>query len=336
MAIQSPQEIEVKALNELFKTYQTMDRCRPSSWIVYTDDWEKHRSYLHQVCHATMQDHDNNKGHDHLITGVPKSSDLDIRYIQFLIDGPFRAFSDNIALEKLDKNYFLRCTNLSKWPSNVIYNFCVASRVPIEHSSMLEPWKTLLDEGYDPTLAFLVAQCQDPNISSINNMWYKKPNAISYRNFNHFWFDPGSNWANIINGEMDPKGVSKGFYKVSPEKCRPCNSIWGTWTQEQRAKINKLTIDELSDFFELPIIKSKEVKVKLDVGIVEQAGAPIFEMGIEWPAVQELVGLVPNQNAINQFHFEPNWGFQPDQPDEPDNEAGLDEFFDDLEDDNDF
>lgn len=197
------------------------------------------KDFFTRICHADMKYV--SPGFDHLVTAVPKPDELAIAYQQMLINGPFRAFSDLIGLHCIGDNYYLLCSNLGKWPANVLYNFCIASRVPIERPQFLPYWKELVDQGFEKTLAFLLSY-------STNGKPWSKGNGREYPVCNHLWLDTASDWKNILSGEMIRMNPP---FKEYPKGCEPCNVIWSTSTDYR--KIWNMSNEEVSEFFNLPI-----------------------------------------------------------------------------------
>jgi hypothetical protein len=252
-----PRERELT--EQLVKTYPQLSKASPCSWFVFTDDLAKAEHHWTAICHAQMQYHKPGC-YDQIITSIPMSEPLDLSYITFLIDGPFRAFRDRISLESIEvdgeQKYYVRCTKLDTWPSNVIYNFCIATRVPVEYPYMLPFWDKLSAAGVDETLAWLIA-CRisyGGNVYDVDGLklpegdpWGWKLHQIHCPS-GHFWIDPTSAWKPILFGEPLVKQFSEN-YKKNPRSCRPTNKIWGSIKQTEGQALIGKTVKELSDFF---------------------------------------------------------------------------------------
>jgi len=276
----------VKAnLPEFFKSYPSLCAASPSSWFAWSIDEKKVIAHNNHVCHANLCY--DGPGFDELITAVPYSDELSLEYIRMLIRGPFRSVSDLIRLERLGNKYFLRCLNLDRWPGNVLMNFCIATRVTIEHRFILEPWGERCEKGFDPVLAFLLTY------SYGSSRGYNGCACIigTHRSFDHwrtahFWLDPSSNWSNILQGNM--VGLSKSF-KIAPEDSRPTNCIWGVC--KDYIKLKAMTDDEIAAFYTMPVQKleapepmplSKTAPKKKPVPFLYQFPAGQFNPNI-WP-----------------------------------------------------
>ena len=225
-----------ECLPKMFATYPDLCVQSPSSWFVWTDDLFK--SHNQEVCHFNLKYV--GPGWDNLITAVPKSSDVTIEYIRMLIRGPFRSFSHLIHLNKINDKYYLHCSSLDKWPSNVLMNFCIATRIPIEFDYLLSPWSKLVEIGYNPVLAFLLVYSRGQTQGMVR--------TFDYNNYGHLWLDPASDWKCIISGDIQK--VSKP-YKTNPSQAIPSNVIWGH--TNDYAKLISMTDEQISDFYGLTI-----------------------------------------------------------------------------------
>lgn len=226
------------------------------------------------ICHANMRYH-SGKLYDQLITGVPRDNPLDLAYITFLIEGPFRSFQDRISLETIEiegvHKFYLRCTKLDTWPANVIYNFCIATRVPVEFSAILPLWGKMVEAGVNQSLAFLVAsrvykrgeKTLDPADFS-PDPWEWKLDSLYCPNSGHFWFDPTSGWEPILLGEPLINAFTAN-YKANPAGCTPCNSIWGKVKPTDRDRLSHKTVKQLSDHFGFTKSDNPCAEVKISV-----------------------------------------------------------------------
>lgn len=155
------------------------------------------------------------KGYDYLVTAVINPDKLTLKYLRMIIHGPFKAFSDLISLVRVKDNYYIQCSELDKWPANVLFNFCIATRTPWEFPKQIEGWSTLCEAGYPEMLAFLLSHSMGGKPFKIKRQF---PDS------GHHWFDPASDWHNILNGTPD---LTCESYHKSPTSCTPSNVIWG-------------------------------------------------------------------------------------------------------------
>lgn len=232
-----PVDFPEKELKSLFNSYPQLNLSGPSSWVLWSG--AKSQSYIQHACHARLKYED--KAWDNLITAVPKTDELSLEYLRMLVRGPFRSMSDLIKLDRIKDNYYLHCMSLDKWPANVLMNFCIASRVPIEFAFLLKPWAKRCDAGFDATLAFLLAY-------SYGNKDKTKIRGFDIQRSGHMWIDAASNWENILCGEM--VGLSESF-KSHPHQCTPTNNIWGR--SNDYMKLVKLSDEEIAEFYSVPI-----------------------------------------------------------------------------------
>lgn len=189
-------------------------------------------------------------GFDEMVTAVPKSDELSLEYLRMLIRGPFRSMSDLIKIDRIKNNYYLHIMELGKWPANVLMNFCIASRIPIEFGYLLSPWAKRCEAGFDPTLAFLLTY----SYGCKNTLYGVADEQFDYRSFSvarsgHMWLDPASKWMNILTGM--PEKVSKPF-KTHPGDSRPTNLIWGHCNDHQQ--LREMTDEQIADFYTQPLV----------------------------------------------------------------------------------
>lgn len=238
-----------------------------SSWVVFTNDYQKFEDHHRQVCHMGVRNEE--PGYDQLITAAPYHS-IGWRYYQWLSDGPFRAFSDKISLSFLESGNvdtaYLRLTELGVWPANILYNFVIAARAPIEHQYMINRWTKFVDVGMDKSLAWLVASKIGPNqivqepiepelkAGDVEGLWSFKPPL--HHNWNrHDWLCTTSDWNRVINGDFDMSKVTHHSYKDNPIMCTPCDVIWGCISGEEFEPMMDKTMEELHEYFKLGVNK---------------------------------------------------------------------------------
>ena len=306
-------EVDNKVLKDnlptLFESYPRLNDVQPSSWLVWNAEG-KNELKVKGPCHAHMY---YQKGYDDFVTAVPVSDVISLEYLRMLINGPFKGFSDLISLNKTD-DYYLHLTNLNKWPANVIYNFCVASRTPLEHKELLEHWYELVKVGFEPTLAFLL---------SYSNRGKKFEGERSFYPYGHYWHDSSSNWLSIIKGDMTKMS---GSFKTNPEQVRPTNCIWGS--SKDHLQLRSMSDEEISEFYKIPIdVPAKDppkpavLKKKFaasqalnqmlqdqwELNLIPLGQAPPQHPNIDFAAPAP----PPPQPEIQQAHWE-------DEPDDPD------------------
>ena len=233
---------------------------RPSSWGTFGDGFSDVIIRLNVVCHAMMSY--TPKGADTLLTACPKRDKLSLDYINWLIRGPFRSYQDKISLEKHGKDYIIRCANLGEWPANILFNFCVATRVPIEHRAILERWGKLVDAGCDENLAGALSWY------AVTDLDTKLGSMVDYYNrSNHFWYDRPAKLENIVYGLFESSKVSVSF-KLKPNAVAPSNVIWGHHIPTNRDK----TVREIQDELGLAPVPPEIIKTDhdLDMEIIKK------------------------------------------------------------------
>lgn len=255
----------------------------PSSWFVWSNNPElKPKSYTLQVCHADMRY--TPKGYDYLVTGVPKVDKVSLAYLRMLIHGPFKSVSDLISLVKVKDQFYLQCSDLEKWPAPLIFNFCVASRAPIEFENQLNHWWALVQEGYPEVLGFLLSHsCGGKNFK------YER----TFPESGHHWFDPQSDWKRIMEGNPDLTGYR---YDKYPASVTPSNVIWGV--SEDYKIISKLDNLKAAEYFDFKFPPPRPKVKPRDPNEIKWKNA-------YWdPEAIPPVGLAPGamQAAMNQLN----------------------------------
>lgn len=235
-------------LKTLLASYPQLSEENPSSWFVWSENPNlPPKSWEAVICHADMRY--THAGYDYLVTAVPKNDAVSLRYLRMLIHGPFKAMSDLIFLIKVKDEHYLMCSELEKWPAPVLFNFCIASRVPVEFAHKLEGWTSLLEDGYPEVLAFCMSH-------STGGKPFK--HKRHFPEHGHDWFDPSSDWKKIIEGTPDLTGKD---YKSTPGAVTPCNAIWGkSYEYEKIYQLNDLEIAEYFGFKHPP--KAPKIKVR--------------------------------------------------------------------------
>lgn len=282
-------------------------------------------------------------GFDHLVTAFPKSDIASITYIRMLIHGPFRAFSDLITLKRASgEDYYLRVSHLERWPANVLFNFCIASRVPIEFPHLFDHWGELIGAGYPEVFAFLLSYTTDGSAFKSKR---------KFPNNNHFWFDPAADWLRILEGTPD---MSAAPFKSVPLAILPTNTIWGR--AETCRKLESMSDEDAAEYFGVTIRRPAPVKKAkpstflknnffeppppgfqgIDIGNdpAPAAMAAHFAQIIQAQQNQAAAQGVPvfNQIQLQQPPQPPNWEIDLDD-DNDDNYPEIDDDFEEFEDD---
>lgn len=197
--------------------------------------------------------------YDQLLTAVPCDQALDLAYITFLIDGPFRAFRDRIFLEQHEDKYYLRCDKLDTWPANVLFNFCIATRTPIEFPHVVKAWGQLAQAGVNEALAIILAsKFTFLKLGSGYNRKRDVPEGDPWDwkldqfegPLGHFWFDPVSKWTTLINGLPLIAEYSRD-YRSRPPEVTPTNKIWGLAEKDVLLSMIGLTVREITEKLDL-------------------------------------------------------------------------------------
>lgn len=188
---------------------------------------------------------------DEMLTAVPNSSEPSINYIKCLIDGPFRQFKDQINVNQRDKDYYVHVTDLGIFPASILYNFCIATRAPIEFGESVSRWQKLVDMGVDPNLALLISArnlISKSGLYTNNPTWDCVMSNLLTPSTGHWWFNHNSAWDTVIVGKL-PIMHPRYSYKQAPKSCAPTNYIWGDLDRELGRKLTTMTIKEMQEHF---------------------------------------------------------------------------------------
>jgi hypothetical protein len=266
-------------------------------------------------------------GFDHLVTAYPDQSLNAMRYVRMLMHGPFKAFGDLISLKQHKHRTYIQVDDLGKWPANVLFNFCIASRVPVEYPQLLGRWVELVKAGYPEVLAFLLSYSTDG-----------KPFKVSreFPSRNHFWFDPPAEWTKIMAGTPDLDAPS---FKDSPFAMLPTNQIWGK--SDVHYRLAEMTDGKVAEYFDIKLAEKPKPRERntltgnyikkqwIDIEAHGLAGQPMQFVNGEVPVgqvqpagqmAQHWAQIIAQQhqavNANNAQGLQPNV-IQPPQPPQP-------------------
>jgi len=306
MATKNPDELEVEistSAKRLVKLYPKMEKHFPASWIYFSQkEGIKPCEQLQEPCHVEMISSKSNTW-DEMITAFPHTDSLSVEYLKMLGRGPFQAYRDVFSVQKLGEANYIHIIELDHWPANVLYNFCIATRVPLEHNYLMPHWGQLCEKGYDPTLAYMISW------SKAGSDKFSKTGR-PFPPYGHYWHDNTADWSRILKGDFLKPSSS---FRESPKSCRPTNVIWGT-DFETNGKLKKMTDEEILDFFQMPV-KPPEQEDPAPIPKKAKKLKPL----LVWQLPP--VNPVPNDEII----------FGLPQPDVPQPDPVMNEEWDDLE-----
>jgi len=236
---------------ELISFYPELAQYAPSAWIIWSNETKFVERKRQRVCHAEL--YCSGAGiYDELITAVPNKTPESIAFLTSLIEGPFSSYSDIVQLKDLDGDYYLHLSDLSKLPSSVAMNICIASRIPIEATQQLDRWVSLVNMGFSIGAAHVLC-CRN-----YDNESHDHPITIDSKltglylqvnNPNHWWFNDLSDPHRIISGNMTIAKNTPSF-KKSPSFGRGnSNKIWGEADHEFLRGLQDKTLKELLEVF---------------------------------------------------------------------------------------
>lgn len=179
------------------------------------------------VCHSTLNEFKDNEviytftpqpqdcvDKDHT-EGEPIADDIFQRYIKWLtLKSPWarlRVFS-RVSAAFATKHGFI-ITDM-KQPANLVANFCIATRQPFEHQSMVTRWDEFVKAGVEPSLAFVFAEGLYGN-----NYWRAMSNGHDPMDIESISHAGVCNFFNAkIGRPTQAVGISGSYY--------PCNVVW--------------------------------------------------------------------------------------------------------------
>jgi hypothetical protein len=280
---------EKKVIDIVVARYRFMNGGNPCAFGVFSNDGNRHTEHPTAPCHAQLQYWGAKIGSsyygqgacefDQLITSYWAVEPLEFRYFDFLKNRLFKNWSDLITLEAsehhidfdkkkdgavhvpphvagLDKEkyqdqpwYFIRVSDLSKIPANVLYNFCIATRVTVEYREFLKTWGRLCEAGVDPGVAFLLANTGTVWPVKAADIMNTKTSA-NYGARGHWAYDNDPDLERFVRGNPDSTKFGK-MYKEKTGDCRPANVIWGNLGRASQAQYLGKTPKEIMQSFGL-------------------------------------------------------------------------------------
>ncbi len=181
-------------------------------------------------------------GADTLITACPYRDGPKLEFIKYLARGPYRSLQDHIKIEQVGEDYIVRCTDLKNWPANVLFNFCIATRIPIEESYVVDGWTSMVKAGVCEHTAYALAAYYNHYDDDPTKPIMARPRALTH----HFPMDSSSSIHNLITGTFVPNKVSQKSFHESPSEVKPCNQIWGYSNLTERTLIQGKSPIEIS------------------------------------------------------------------------------------------
>jgi hypothetical protein len=190
------------------------------SFVLFETAGKRFQDTIADVCHSQLCPcRETRLPYDCLITSYPiKDNVLDTNYFNFLIAHPYKQWANSITLcrTKDDKPY-IRVNNLSEIPANVLYNFCIATRLIVEFRDELETWRHFIGIGCHPVFAFALALLVDEKVTLDDVV------ASLASDENHKPIDKSLSLTTLFG---NPSNLSKS-YTVASDSCTPTNIIWG-------------------------------------------------------------------------------------------------------------
>lgn len=228
-----------EAVQALVNSYPELCGTDPTSYVIQDFDGVKVKHRLVEVCHADLKYHELGV-FDELITACPRQEDHEIAYIRALINGPFQKWKDVIELVQTASGYYyLHIKDLSQVPARVVFNFCIASRAPIEFKGILDRFKDLIGGGIHPSVALAV---------SGRSLLHNRMENLLTPSSGHWWYQSNHDWAALVGG--NPQNLDNcPSFKDNPTASAPADIIWGKGDPITLKSYLTVTIDKLDEKF---------------------------------------------------------------------------------------
>lgn len=209
-------------VRKVVNSYGDFDSRTICSFVVLSDDEKIRECVIGDICHDDLKRVKPNV-YDQLITSFPvQDHEVDLRFFDLMKFGMYRNWSDHIHLEKTEDGlYYIRLTDLSKIPANVVYNLCICSRFIVEYREYLGVWAKLVSEGVHPALALAICRsnvsidkddCLDQTITDVGS------------DEEHWPFYIRVSLERLMTSNPDFMSIN---FKTRPYACIPTNLIWG-------------------------------------------------------------------------------------------------------------
>jgi hypothetical protein len=251
-------DTEVSLAQLIINSYPKIEggRPHPSSFVLYNNKFSVVNKHIAYACHSPIL-WAKDRPWDVLLTAcVPRG----LRYIRELIDGPFRNFKDLIEIKELNGKHYVKITGFDKFPANALYNFCIATRQPIEYEGDLERFEKMMDAGVPGPLAILISRYMNID-EAVPDPWDWVIDDLTMKFDNHSFLDPTSDWGLFLSGE--PTALHGPFNKVY-NKVTPANAIWGSDVNFARLSVIDKSVRQLHDHFNKLNFFNKELAHEAD------------------------------------------------------------------------
>ena len=286
----TPDEMILKVVND----YGKINGRHPASYGAFSADGSNVWLDLNGPCHASMDGKHGSFDvfiTSYPIKDMQRDTAFFVFMRNYLY--PAYADSIALITEPTTNRSYIQITDLDKIPANVLYNMVICSRVIVEWREKLNLWYDLQEAGVHPCLAFVLCQCRlrGYNQYPVNGYvqgWvpyqpYRDRNGRFARRplgevpaptieqivqkqtildhtisdipgpyMNHWPYDNTVDVRQMMEGRQ--VSMSAGSYKTAPNRCRPCNVIWGH-SSDVRRWMNK-TVREVCEMY--PVNQQKE------------------------------------------------------------------------------
>lgn len=216
-----------KEAESLIKSYPELGEDHPPSSYTLLGPNKFAYRIRNAVCHSALNIFDYKAKTTDLITACPfKFDSPSMNFVRWLIDGPFQQWKSNFILQKLKDDYYLHIKDLKSVPANVMYNFVIASRRPIELPFIYDHWENLVQNGVDPALAAIISECTSINNLSVEEIDFDNTTLlVTGIHFpGHQWFTASVDYLRIKNANPNNELFQESYPALG--YCVPADSIW--------------------------------------------------------------------------------------------------------------
>jgi len=128
-------------------------------------------------------------------------------------------------------------------PANLVGNFCIATRIPCEHPTVVTRWHEFVSAGINENLALIFASCLRAG-SHNNDDYTDKPDKLLWkRSPGHYPLDVFDADVSYVENFCLGRVVQPNHPLLTSPQYTPCNTVWGETYGGAYRKFLKKTYD---------------------------------------------------------------------------------------------
>lgn len=219
-------------IRAIVESYPELLKCVPAkgphrcSYGVISNDGQKEDIRPNSICHMSLTGGwavpVEDGAFDQLFTSYPATDVHWFTFFDFLVGHLFKKWAHVIHLEQTpDGHHYIRISDLSAIPADILYNFCIFTRVPWEFHEDVVEWEKLVRLGMHPGFAFAVCRVGTHDDGRVHTIFHGGNN-------NHWPIDNTVDIRRLVSATPEHRETS---YKSSRRACIPCNVMWGNTLQ---------------------------------------------------------------------------------------------------------